>query len=148
MADLYLADGIVNCAASPGATALSVVASALTRGRIDFFNLSATGTPADNVIQWLVRRISAAGTSSAVTPRPVDPAAPAAQLSAQQTYTAEPTFGVQLMDLGVHQRAYYQWQALPGREILVPATASNGVSFTAINGSFTGQVDVTVQWEE
>lgn len=148
MADQYTATGTVNCAASPGATALGVIAGTLTRGRVNFFTLSCSGTPADNAIYWQARTITAAGTSSALTPTKVDLASPAAQLGAQQTYTAEPTFGVTLFAQGVHQRAYYQWQALPGREWLIPATANAGIGFTPSNASYTGATYAVAQWEE
>jgi hypothetical protein len=149
MGELYAATGTVNVAASPGKTNIGLTASTTTRGRLTFFTVGHSGTPvADNVIQWLVRRYTTDGTGTAGTPRPLDLAAPAARLTTQSNYSVEPTFSLTLMDLAVHQRAYYQWQALPGREILIPASAGNGVGFTPINGSFTGQSDSTVVWEE
>lgn len=149
MGDSYSAEGgIAAVTATPGDTALAVVASTLTRGRIHYFKVAAGGTPADNVLQWLVRRVTASGTGTAVTPAALDGGAPTAQLTAKDEISSEPTVGAILFNLYVHQRALYQWTSAPGKEIVVPATADNGVGFTPIHASYTGLGQAVAHWVE
>lgn len=147
--DGYQADGQVAAVTpTPGDTALGVIASTLTRAKLDFFEVSTGGNVADNIIQWLVRRISVAGTSTPVTPVPDDPTAPGAQLSAQEEYTAEPTYTTELFDFMLHQRSIYQWNAKPGAEKVIPAVAAAGIGFTPIHAAFVGLAKVVAHWVE
>ncbi len=150
--DRYMAAGTITIVTgTPGDSALGVIASALTRARLYYFVCSAYGTPvADNVLEWLVRRFTADGTGTAVTPARVDLASPAAQLSAKQNYTVEPTYdAVNIMeDLGVHQRSLVQWNAQPRGEIIIPATAGAGLGFTPIHASYASTATAVAHWEE
>lgn len=148
--DRYAASGtIAAVTGAPGDTALAVLASALTRAKIHHFALSVGGTPvADNILQWLIRRITADGTGTAVTPTLLDPGAPAAQLTARQGYSAEPTFSTTLLDLAVHQRSIYQWNATPGGELVLPATAGAGIGLTPIHASYAGSAQAVAHWQE
>jgi len=148
--DRYAASGaIAAVTASPGDTALAVLASALTRAKIHHFALSVGGTPvADNILQWLIRRITADGVGTAVIPTLLDPGAPAAQLTARQGYTTEPTFGTTLFDLAVHQRSIYQWNATPGGELVIPATAGAGIGITPVHASYAGAAGAVCHWTE
>lgn len=137
--------------ASPGDTSLALIAATTTRGRILDFTLAAGGTPADNAIQWLVRRFTAVGTEGAgVTPTPLDPADPAALLDGAEDHSAEPTYtaGSELFDQIINQRATYRWVAAPGGDLVIPASAGNGIGFTAFHASYTGQAGVTLHYEE
>jgi len=82
--DKYAATGTdPACTAAPGDTCLLVFnPAALTRAKLYELIFSQGGTPADNVVEWLVRRCATAvGTEGAgVTPAPLDIDAPAAQL--------------------------------------------------------------------
>lgn len=147
--DGYGANGqIAATTAAPGDTALGIIASTLTRAKLDFFEVSTGGIVADNIPQWLIRRFTVVGTSTAVTPVPDDPAAPASQLSAGEEYSAEPTYGVELFDFQLHQRSIYQWNAKPGAEKVIPATANNGIGFTPISAAFAGVAKVVAHWIE
>mgnify|MGYP001571009458 CR=1 FL=1 len=148
--DRYAASGTQTAVgASPGKTALVVLASALTRAKIHHFALSVGGTPvADNILEWLIRRVTADGTGTAVTPTLLDPGAPVAQLTARQGYSAEPTFGTTLFDLAVHQRSIYQWNATPGGELVLPATAGAGIGLTPVHASYAGAAGSVAHWSE
>lgn len=152
MADRYGATGSQDVTtASPGDTSLAVLANTATRGRIYDFALTCGGTPADNAIQWLVRRLTAVGTEGAgVTPIALDGGAPAAQLDGAENHTAEPTYTAasELFDQILNQRAPFRWVAAPGGELVVPATANNGIGFTAFHASYTGSAEVTAHWLE
>lgn len=109
----------------------SVVADATRprRGRFYDFTIGSEASPADNAFRWLFQRITAAGTSSAVTPTALDPADAATESDVGENHTVEPTYtaGAILHSVGVNQRATYRWVATPGYELVYPATASNGI---------------------
>jgi len=148
--DRYAADGqIAIVTPAPGDTALAVFASALTRAQIYQFILSITGAGvADNVIEWLVRRLTAAGTSTAVPPAPLDFSAPPSQLAAGENFTVEPTYTAPLLDPAVHQRSVYTWNAQPNGALKIPAVAGSGIGFTPIHAAYNQSADVTAHWQE
>jgi hypothetical protein len=149
--DGYRASGtIAIVTAAPGDTALGIIASTLTRARIDWFTvkMGTAGAVGDNVLQWLIRRFTALGTYTPVVPAPDDLAAPVAQLAAGQAYTAEPTWGALAFEEDIHQRSLYQWNSQPGREIVMPAVANNGIGFTPIHAAYGGPAVASVHWVE
>jgi hypothetical protein len=134
-------------------TGLTVIASTSTRGAIYFFNLGTTGTAADGVLEWRASRFTAAGTTTSVTPVALDPADPAALLSAGSNATGEPTYtgATSLFDQGLNQRATYTWIAVPGGELLIPATSANGIGFamlSTVSPAYTGVGNLTVHHYE
>ena len=149
--DKYAATGqTAAVAVAPGKTTLAVIASTLTRGKVHFFVVSVGGTPvSDYILQWLVRRFTVDGTRTAVVPTLLDSGSPVAQLGAGQNYTVEPTYAaINLFDLAVHQRSLYQWNAAPNAELVIPASAGNGIGWTAIHASYTGAASSTTHWQE
>ena len=99
------------------------------RGKLYYFSVGSEATPADNVFLWRVRRVTAAGTSTAVTPVAQDPADAATETDAGENHSAEPTYtsNSELIVFPLNQKATFQWAQPPGREIVWPATASNGI---------------------
>lgn len=91
-------------------------------------------TPADNAAEYVLQRSTAAGTSTAVTPRPLDLDAPAAVTTAGEAHTVEPTYTADLIMLqwAQNQRATFRWVAAPGGEIIVPADANAGLGVQVI----------------
>ncbi len=152
MADRYGVTGsIAVVTATPGDTALTVLATTLTRGRIYDLVFSQGATPADNVVQWLVRRLTAVGTEAAgVVPAPLDSDAPAAQLDGGEGHTVEPTYtaATELLDFDLNQRATFRWVAAPLGEFLVPATTNAGIGATPISAAYAGIARVTAHFEE
>jgi hypothetical protein len=150
MADGYTAPADQTIAASPGATLVGVTASTLLRARLVELWAAVEGTPADQIIRWLVRRYTAAGTSSAVTPGEEDLDGPPAQLSAGSNHTVEPTYaGTALLDIPVHLRNQLLWRARdPQKGWLIPATAASGIGLTPIHPSVTNDVRGTAVWVE
>lgn len=120
----------MNRTASTTASVGSVVADATRprRGKIYDLIFGSEGTPADNAFQWVVQRVSAAGTSTSVTPQPLDPADAATEADAGENHTIEPTYTANavLLSISINQRATFRWVASPGGELVYPATASNG----------------------
>lgn len=99
------------------------------RARIFDLVLGSEGSPADNAFLWVYQRCTAAGTSTSVTPRNLDPADATTEFDAGQNHTVEPTYtaGAELLYVPLNQRATFRWVAAPGCELVIPATASNGV---------------------
>lgn len=110
----------------------------------------AFASPADNSIQWRMRRYTAAGTSTAVTPRALDTGDPAATATAGQNSSAEPTYTAnsELIDEELNQRVTYHWVAYPGCELLLPATAANGIGLETLHASATPTCRVTMHFAE
>lgn len=109
------------------------------------------GTPADNVIRWEVPRATTSATGAAVVENALDPAWAALNLAVcEEEVTAGPTVTAnsQVLDFDLNQRATFRWVAAPGGEILLPATAANGVLFNASSAAYTGIARATIMWQE
>ena len=112
----------------------------LRRGKLYDFMFGTNGTPADNYMEFDVSQQTAAGTGTASTPQPLDPADVAALTTGIINCTAEPTVTASSSRfyLGINQRASYRWVAAPGSEIVWPSTAANGLVGRARSGGYTG----------
>lgn len=137
-------------AAGTNLTIMELVASTATRGKLYEIIVSSDATPADIATKFRIIRGTVSGTGSALVEVPLDPADPAAQLSAEggtftgQTKTADTT----LMEFGLNQRAVFRWVATPGGEIIIPATSDNWVGLECIASGGTPNINVTFFWEE
>lgn len=116
--------------ASTTASLGTVVADATRprRGKVYDLVLGSEASPADNAFLYTVQRCTAAGTSTAVTPQPLDPADAATEFDAGENHTVEPTYtsNAFVLRIALNQRATFRWVAAPGGELVYPATASNG----------------------
>lgn len=112
--------GSITAEATPGPARRSLVYDMM---------FGSEATPADAAILWTVRRCTAAGTSTAVTPQQLNPADPVATAECGENHTIEPTYTANAIMLNVplNQRATFRWVAAPGGEIVVPATDENGI---------------------
>lgn len=99
----------------------------------DFVFGSAEAAPADGNSLWQIQRCTTAGTAgSSVTPTAIDPGdTVAATTVCGQAHSADPTLtaGAILLSVGLNQRATFRWVPAPGKELIGPATASNGLAF-------------------
>ena len=121
----------LNRTASATASLGSVTADATRprRGKLYDVIFGSEATPADNAFRYIVQRITAAGTSTAVTPQALDPADAATEMDSGENHTIEPTYTANaiLLAVGLNQRATFRWVASPGGELVFPSTASNGL---------------------
>src|SRR3990167_9475160 len=94
-------------------TILAVTASASVRPQIIYFSFGTGDGVADQAGIFELKRYTAAGTATAVTPKPLDPADIAAVATAGENHSAEPTYtaGEELMSFGMNQRNTFQWWA-------------------------------------
>jgi hypothetical protein len=108
---------------------LTAPASGMRRFRIYDVVLGADGAAADNSFLYQLQRCTTAGTRTAVTPQPLDPADPAAVTTAGQAHSAEPTYTANavLLSVALNQRSTFRWVCDPQDGLIVPATANNGI---------------------
>ncbi len=113
--------------------------------RFKVFEISSGFTlasPSDNLLAVRLHRfVTADGAGTTRVPNPLDPADGACSAVGKSNHTTEPTtyttdeevWG----EVGQHMRATYRWVAAPGKEIVVPNTASVGVGLVATHASVT-----------
>jgi hypothetical protein len=144
---IYKATGLKAITAQ---TILTIISAATVRPRLlaaVYSNVGLVTTDSNWQVQG--RRFTAAGTSTAVTPAPTDNGDPAATFTAGSNATLEPTYtaNTTFTDMGINPRNTYRWVAYdPRDEIILPATAANGIGFilAAIGGAVSAQVEATV----
>jgi len=119
---------------------LTAAASTPRRGKWVDWSIGSDSTPADNAFVIIVQRCTTAGTGTTVTPNACDPADPiASTIVATATVTADPTLTANafLGGKALNQRASWRWVAVPGYELIIPATASNGIMLGLSSASTT-----------
>lgn len=103
---------------------------------------------ADNTYAVRVKRNTTAGTSTAVTPSPLDKKASASITAAGVALTAAGGVDVELFRVGFHMRGGYRWVAIPGGECVVPAAFSNGIFIEYIFAQGTDVNEVALFFDE
>lgn len=113
---------------------LGLTSASTIRPKVYDLVLGSDATPADNAAEYVLQRYTAAGTVTAVTPQALDPGDPAALASAGEAHSAEPTYTANaiMLQWAQNQRATFRWVAAPEGEIVLPATAANGVGIQVI----------------
>jgi hypothetical protein len=131
-------------------TMLVLVSTATIRPRVLAIAYSNVGAVSlDSQWQVQVKRFTAAGTTTAVTPASTDSADPAATLVAGSNASVEPTYTANtiVQDLGINPRNTFRWVAYdPRDELIMPATAANGLGIllTVLGGAVSAQAEATV----
>jgi hypothetical protein len=111
-----------------GVGSIAAPGSGMRRVKLYDLIFGSEAAPADNVFKVLVKRTTTANTGTSVTPRPLDPADAAAVTLALENLSAEGTSSDEVTPaFPLNQRATFRWVAAPGSEIVVPATANNGL---------------------
>lgn len=131
---------------------LAAIASGNARVLVYEFMLGTVGPPADQAIEFSVDNASAmvAGTNNTtVTPTPIDPGTPATtHTTAGGAWTAEPTVGSNFLDVACNMRQMVRWVAKDGKELIAPATATDGVDLRVLSPTYTGDVRATIFYSE
>lgn len=147
----FSASGSRTAAASKTVVAVNAAASAMRRVKLYYIAMGSEGVPADLANSWTVARSTAAGTSTSFTGLPLDAADAAFSGACGFNHSVEPTYtaGGTLLYEPLNQKATLQWQAPPGGELVVPATASNGIG-VGLYGTVGSSVATssTVHFEE
>ncbi len=138
-----------------GFTSVGIVTAAASsprRGKVFEFTIGASSNPnaTDTLIQLDISRQTVAGTTTAVTPRPLDPADAACSALAGANATAEGTVTANssVWTDGMNQRGTIDWKCKDGKELVWPATASNGFAFRALSPTYVGNLQGTVYFDE
>ena len=120
------------------------------RGLVYELDFGSEATPADNPYLWQVQRCTTAGTSTSVTPVPINPADAATEADGGTNHTIDPTLTASAMVLTIplNQRATFRWVANPGCELIYPATASNGVAVRTPTAGGLLAITCTLQFQE
>ena len=129
---------------------LTAATATLTNAKVYDFVLGTNGTPAENVIEWIVERQTAAGTATAITPNALDGANRAAGTVGAANATVEGTITANsaVFYAGVHQRASMRWVAAPVSELIIPATNLAGFALRAKSPAYTGTATCEAKLEE
>ncbi len=133
MSDRYGITGDQDISTGPSLAVLGLHADTLTREKIYEMAWGSVAAPSDVFVDWIVLRgDTGLGTSTAVTPAPLDEDAPVSQTTAGENYTANPTFTLTeaLFRIGLNLRASWRWVAAPEGEIMIAATAVDSVVIT------------------
>ena len=113
-------------------TQVTVVSSTTVRPAIYDLLISNATTPADNACNWVLQRITAAGTpGTTFTPVAIDPGDPASAASGgYYQFTVVPTYtaNAHLLNISCNQRALARWVSRERGELILPATAANGAA--------------------
>lgn len=132
MAGRYAVSGSRTAGAAK--TILGVTGSASVRVKVNYIQIGSSSAPADNANNLDFKVATAAGTVTAVTPNPLDQADIAASATAGENHSAEPTYsGAALLEIGMHQRAIYQWYANEGGEFISLAAAGDGFGLQIVS---------------
>src|SRR3990167_5703923 len=149
MSDMYAAEG--QTAAGTTLTIIEVVSPGTTRrASIEYLLIGSDATPADVATEFNVQRGTVSGTGTSVTPRPLDPSAPAAIFTCERgTFTGQTkTASSAMLNIALNQRSTFQWYAVPGKGVIIPATADNWVGLESIASGGTPNICATVHWTE
>lgn len=133
-----------------GVGSIEAPAASMRRARIYFLSFGSAATPADNVFLFELNRSTTAATGTAFTPVPLESADAACVTLAKTNLTVQGTntAGAIALSIPLNQRATVEWYAPPGAEIVIPATASNGISVNTPTAVGTVDATVTVHFSE
>lgn len=126
-------------------------AGATVRPRIYDLVFGQGGTAADNTVRYELQRFTASGAGNAAGNEvALDPGAPSADAITLEEFTTVSTVAAntELLDIVLNQRATFRWVAAPGGEIIIPATADEGIVIDVNSSGYTGLAVVTLHWEE
>jgi len=123
--------------------------STMAAAKIYEWSIGPAANSADETYGVQMKRQSTAGTwTNAVTPSPLDAKASASVTTAARVSTAAGTAGVVLGTWGYHLRGGYRWVSIPGGELVVPLTFSNGIILEYYFAQGTSIQDASFYFDE
>lgn len=128
----------------------TAASSSPRRAKIYDFSWGSGATPADTAFIFVIQRCTTAGTGATLTPNSLDPADTlASTIVVKDTVTSDPTLTASafLYRVAMNQRNTFRWVAAPGGELIIPATASNGLMF-GLSAASTTTMDCGLNYEE
>lgn len=152
MARNYAVTGNATNTASAAAPLLTLISAASVQPKIHDIQISSDAAPADHAAKYRLQRCTTAGTpGSSLTPVALDMSHPASvATSGLAAFSGNPTLtaNLYLLEIAVNQRIPYRWACKDGKEIVLPATANNGVALlcTVVDSAFNAIM--TLHFEE
>jgi len=140
-----------NLAATFKTQAAVLAGATARRGKLYEFMVGVNGSPpADNELEIDTIRMTVDGTGTAFTPNPLDPADAAALATGKVGYTVEPTTTANtfLVYFAMNQRATVRWLAVPGSELIYPATTASGLCLRAKAAAYASTMSANILFEE
>lgn len=152
MATMYSEAGFFATLGGTAKTAIVLTSIAGLRPSLYEYMIGPASAPnaTDCSVTYILQLFTAAGTTTSVTPQPLDIGYQAAKALAGSNATVEPTYtaGLVVDAMGINQRASYRWVASPGGAITLVGTASNGIGMQVASSNYTGQEDVVFKHQE
>ena len=133
-----------------GVLYLTAASANMRRAKVYDWTLGCGASPGDAAFIHIGQRCTTAATGSAKTPNSLDPADTlATTIVAQDTITVDGTLTANafVFRKALNQRATFRWVAAPYSEILIPATANNGVML-GLSSASTTTFDYDALYEE
>lgn len=125
-------------------------ATALKRLKTTNINIG-SDVSADSAFEAVIKRSTDAGTpGSSFTPTKHDPADGAASGVFNVAHSVEPAYTAnsELLAIFAHQRAGFQWVALPGHELVIPVTNDAGIGLFINTAAAPFNMGASFEWEE
>lgn len=114
-------------------TPIAILSTAVVMAELEQIIFGASGTPADAVAKFALRRITADGTATGGTEFNLDGNGGAPSCVARVNYTVEPTYASgNLIEICVNQRATFIWTLPPG--IRTKIGTSEGLGLQMLSG--------------
>lgn len=152
MARNYSVNGNATNTQSSTLPLVTLISTANIRPRIYDMMFGSGAGPADNAARYLVQRCTSTGTpGSAVTPQALDPGDPVAlATSSLAVFLVGPTVtaNAYLLQIPMNMRATFRWAPKDGKEIVLPAAASNGIAILPVQVSSAWDQAFSIQFEE
>jgi len=121
----------------------------MAAAKIYEFSVGPHANSADNDYTIRAIRTSSTGTfTNSITPSPLDAKAGAAVTLCKNTSSAAATTGVELGRWGFHMRGGYRWVAIPGGELVIPLTFSNGIAWDTVFAQGSDACDWNIFFDE
>lgn len=137
--------------ASTTAPMFNIVSAATIRPKVYEFNSGSDATPADTSAKFSWRRTTANfGTPVNVTPNALDPGDPASLATFSTPGGTAPTITANsdLYQWAQNGRANFRWVAAPDSELVLPATAANGLALMSVVAGTAQNYAWSVLWAE
>lgn len=128
-------------------TVLELMCAAEKPVRVRRLELTSDNTAGSTVIDVLLLRITATGTGTALTARPLNQNHPASGFTAKSNASAEPTAGVDLYRFKWNVQVPYTLVLGPGEEFVIPGATNEGFAVELLEDPGTA-ITVTLIVEE
>lgn len=128
-------------------TQISLLA-ATVRGRVRGYRVGNTAATTAGGTRYVLNAVSTAGTATTITAAntKLDPNSPSPITAASSTFTAEPTQGTTIEDIGYDRVGTYILWFPPGAEPFL--TSTNRLALQKTVGTETDTLAATVTWSE